>query len=539
LRSSISWQVAFIWLADRAGTTASWVRVRSWSDYLAAFAALATIAIGISFAAFAAGGADSYGYVSEALLWADGHLIRQEPLASIDPILAKAAAPLGYQLSTAGTLLPIYSPGLPLVMAAAIKMGGETAAYVVVPVLGGLAVWLTYRLGRRLAGPRTGLTAAVVFACSPIFLFQLFMPMSDVPVTAWWLAALTMAMSEASAAPVLAGLASGLAVLTRPNLVPLAFIVAMTGASKPPRRIRLAMFGIGLIPGCVGVAIINNALYGSPLVSGYGTLDTLFNWSWIETNLGRYPLWLVQVHSLGILLGLVAPLSVRRGGQTDPDAGPHSTWMVRWLLVYCVAVLACYISYVPMEGWPFARFLLPAIPVLIILGAAVALRVISALPNAARGACLIGLCGFVSTWYVAKADRLGAFMTREHERRFVAVGQFIGRTLPDRAAILTGMHSGSVRLYGQRTTLQWIHLSPDDLDRALALLRNNGYVPYVLVEGDEEQGFRNRFATSSPIGRLGWPPAFEYFGHPDVRIYSLEDRVRYLDGQSVLTRPIP
>jgi len=63
-------------------------------------------------------------------------------------------------------------------MALALKGAGPSAVYYVVPILGGLAVWLTYVLGARVDGPITGMIAAVLFAFSPLFIFHTE-PMSE------------------------------------------------------------------------------------------------------------------------------------------------------------------------------------------------------------------------------------------------------------------------------------------------------------------------------------------------------------------------
>src|SRR5712691_11378048 len=233
------------------------IRVSSWEAYKP-----------FRFGIFAAGGADAYGYVSQASLWAQGRLVTPDPLAEIEPVLGPAAAPLGYRLArTEGAIVPIYPPGLPLAMALALKIAGPSAVYYVVPILGGIAVWLTYILGARLEGPITGTIAAVLFAFSPLFIFHTLEPMSDVPVTTWWLLAWVFAISPSTWAPLGAGLAVSAAVLTRPNLVPLAIVlVAVVGANRP-RLPRLALFAAGSIPGCLIVAAINAHLYGSPLAS--------------------------------------------------------------------------------------------------------------------------------------------------------------------------------------------------------------------------------------------------------------------------------
>ena len=139
-------------------------------------------------------------------------------------------------------------------------------------MLGGLAVWLTYVLGARVNGPITGMIAAVLFAFSPLFVFQTLEPMSDVPATTWWLLAWVLAISPLEWAPVGAGLAVSAAVLTRPNLVPLAIVLAAVVAANRPRLPRLALFAAGSVPGCLIVGAINAHWYGSPLASGYGSL---------------------------------------------------------------------------------------------------------------------------------------------------------------------------------------------------------------------------------------------------------------------------
>ena len=90
--------------------------------------------------------------------------------------------------------MPLCPAGLSLLMAAAVALGGERALFLVVPLLGALAVWCAFLIGRRLGGPVAGAASAVLLACSPTFLYQLVQPMSDVPAAALWLAALALAL---------------------------------------------------------------------------------------------------------------------------------------------------------------------------------------------------------------------------------------------------------------------------------------------------------------------------------------------------------
>ena len=90
-------------------------------------------------------------------------------------------------------MVPMYSPGLPMMMAVFQAVGGERAAYFVVPLTGAVAVWATFLLGRALADPLTGLIASALLLSSPPFLYMLVQPMSDIPAAAAWAAGLAFA----------------------------------------------------------------------------------------------------------------------------------------------------------------------------------------------------------------------------------------------------------------------------------------------------------------------------------------------------------
>ena len=517
-----------IWLWGRTSASAmNWDRTRRWPPRLAAAVVMVTIAMGIHFGDFAAGGADAYGYVSQASLWAAGHVVVPEPLTTLTPPLGESVAPLGYKLArTPGAIVPVYSPGLPMVMAVALRLAGTSAVSLVVPLLGGLAVWLTYVLGARVAGPITGLVAAGLTACSPIFLAQLTQPMSDVPVTAWWLAALALALGESRWMALFAGCASSAALLTRPNLLPLVLIVALLVFRARPRVRRGLLFAVGLVPGCVAVAVINQTLYGSPFTSGYGSVDALFKWSRLGANLGRYPLWLLQSQSAFIYLALVAPLAgLRPADPRTPDFGIRNGTIGWLLLAFCAVLLLCYLFFIPFDEWRFLRFLLPAVPPLLILSSAVGIRLMATLPRTRKAATAFAFCGLLACWYLKKAADLGILTAPGGQDRYVVVGEYVKRVLPQNAVLITVLDSGSVRVYGHRSTVRWDLLPGGDFDHAVAVLQANGYAPYLLLEDWEEPEFRKRFEKTSMLGRLDRLPAVEY-AHDHVRVWALGERER-------------
>ena len=89
--------------------------------------------------------------------------------------------PLAYRAGPAADrIAPTYPPGLPLVMAAFARLG-EYAVHLIVPLFGLLLVWGTPRLGIEIGDPLAGGLAAAALSVSPIFLFQVFQPMSESP----------------------------------------------------------------------------------------------------------------------------------------------------------------------------------------------------------------------------------------------------------------------------------------------------------------------------------------------------------------------
>src|SRR5205823_2737921 len=144
-------------------------------------------------------------------------------------------------------------------------------------------------LGKTVHGSVAGAMSSVVLATSPAFLWEAAQPMSDVPATAWWALSLMLVLSKQTALGALgSGLAAAMAILTRPNLVPLAAIIgiwlglcvmATRGLDRRRQATRLALFVCGVLPGCFAVAALNQYLYGSALRSGYAPLHALYAWS--------------------------------------------------------------------------------------------------------------------------------------------------------------------------------------------------------------------------------------------------------------------
>ena len=502
------------WAAVRWFVEAEQRSRRRWFAYsLAAFATGIVIAVALLNGAFVAGGSDVYGYVSQAHLWATGNLHIEQPFVRDMkwPSAAEALAPLGYSPAPEGTsIVPIYSPGFPMVMGLFERLGGREAVFYVVPLLGGLTVWATFLMGARLAGPGVGASAAILMATSPPFLLQLVLPMSDIPVTAWWALALALALSESRMTVLVAGLAAGAAILTRPNLIPLAVIPGglLLWRAVRERDVaghavqRFCLFAAGALAGCVGVAIVNTRTFGSPLTSGYGRPESLFLLSNLLPNLARYPYWLLQTGTPAILLAFLAPFVVKRASRGASAFEPRAV-VITWGC-FIAAVLLSYVFFRQFDDWIWLRYVLPAFPPLFVLVSAALGGLLARVEPVARALLIATIVGALA-WRGATFDR-NFLELRKGEQRIVAMADYIAKNLPEQAAIVSMHHSGSVRYYSGRLTVRYDYIPPELLDAVLEDLRRLGYQPYIVLEDWEETGFRARFEGHSALAALDWKP---------------------------------
>jgi hypothetical protein len=291
-----------------------------------------------------------------------------------------------------------------------------------------------------------------------------------------------------------------------------------------------AVYALWSAPGCLLVAAIQHSLYGSPLASGYGSLQVLFSIDHIAPNLIRYATWLWSSETPAILLVAIAPFVI---------PGSLSTVLLALFLVNVVL----FVPYLVFDDWSFLRFLLPTIPFLMVLVAAVldaiVVRVLHAgmspvhvWPRRGAAAAIVLPVAVMAPAMVQQARVRHAFELQGMEARFAHAGEFVARRLPANALVITDYESGSVPFYSGRRTLAWRALDPMWLDRAVAFVENQGLEPYLMFERWEEREFRERFAASR-FGSLDWPPMAEVA--TQVRVYRVADRDRYRSGSAIPT----
>ena len=536
----IAWGAA-VGVGGRSGIVKALTRLGLGLDrhapVLAILIVAATIGTGVAFSTFAASSSDASGYVSQAALLASARVSFDEPLARLVPWTDATStfSPLGYRPGIVpGEVVPTYPPGLPLTMAAASVAGGEWMTFAVVPVLGGLAVLCTYLLGVQLHSRRAGLTAALLLATSPVFLFQLVQPMSDVPAVAWWTLAIALAFSPLPGAPVASGAVAGFALLARPNLVPLVAPLAIfvcgwpvtpgttspVGTSLRARAARAVAFASGLVPAAGAMGLLQWRLYGNPLASGHGAVSDFFALSNVWPNIGAYLSRILRGEPAVLVLALLAVLviAVTRGRR---EAQLPLSPSARAATLFGTTVVICYLSYVAFPDWSYLRFLLPAFPLAFVAVGACVARATSTVPRPIEALVLLLLLTIAASVNVVIARREQAFALRDFEARYRSAGRYIDSVLPPEAVIFAVQESGSARYYA-RPIVRW-DLLPVELDDAVAALTAIHRRPVFLIEEWEIPDIQKRF-PSSRLARLDWPARADIGTNVRVLLFDPADR---------------
>jgi hypothetical protein len=532
---------------------------------IAIAAAACVAAVGVVRGTYAAGGSDSSCYALMADAFAAGTL---QPTSDLVvqvpwPDAPTTFTPGGFVPSEAklSASAPVCAPGFSVLLAPLIVFGGLDAIFIFTPIAGALLVWLTFVSGRIIAGPLAGAMAAILVASSPVLLYQVVQPMNDVTTAALWMATFVALIRRRW---MLAGSCCGLALLVRPNLLPLGavaglFVMLDRGVTAVGERIpnpeapiaRVAAFGLAALPFGLLVLWLNAALYGSPFRTGYGQLGHLFGPAAVQVNAPNYLKWLVETHTAFPLLAFAAPFVVAR------EKRAAVALAIGLVLATCIV----YFFYTPFDDWSYLRFLLPAIALMVVLASAVTVHAVTYLFSRlvrlkadtadkdsasrssvvsgfsrtviARTAIVAAIAAAIAIFCVRTAgDRL-AFDMKFLEQRYRSAGFVVRDRLPENAVVLSMWDSGAVRFHGRKEALTWAGLDPAWLDRSLAWLDTNGRTPYILVESWEEPAFRSRFANHSDIGKLDWPPKYEI--DRVVRIFDPKDRARYHSGAHVNT----
>lgn len=462
-------------------------RAPRWFQWLGGIALAAyAVFIGLN-ATVVAGGSDSSGYLHSARLFAEGRLATEvrvpKEFAPGDVPFRPHFQPLGF-IATAESprMVPSYPTGYPLHLVVASQLLGWTAGPLAVELFAAAgAVWLCYLLAREFGLTWTLAAAgAVVLGACPVFLYISIQPLSDTLATTWALATILAALRARrhTGWAAACGGAFAIAVLVRPtNLVLLPAVAIALGLNWR----RLALFVVAGIPAALWLAYYNNALYGGPLRSGYPALDDAFAAKYVLPTAWHFLRWLA-VFVPTVLLALPCVALFRRELRTRELA---------LLAVWFGVINAVYLCYaISHEAWLCLRFILPALPALIVGG----LLGVEALARFApqRGAWIRhGAAIVLAVWAVAVArpwtQRNAVFYTKGYEQAYLDACNAAKAKFPPNAMVLGMQASGALHYYTPFPVLRWDFLSAADFAGYAETAKRTGVPICALLYAYEEK----------------------------------------------------
>lgn len=388
----------------------------------------------------AVGGPDSSGYMNEARLIASGRTgFRPEPMRRmrLDASWIDFFTPVGFRSAPGGRIVPSYPPGLPFHFALAALIGGWRLPFYVSPLLALGAIALTFGIARELGLSRWwSFCAAAMLAALPVFLSSAIQPMSDVPATFWSVCAVWLAL-RARRSPSLAfaaGAAVGIGVWVRPTNLLVALAVAVALRFRWPLLWRSALAAIPF-----GAAILwwNHALFGDAFRNGYGTLSDMLTWAAFP-KCGAYHLTMI-VRSLTPLvplsLFLVLPLRA------------VDRWTRALLFSWFSIFFLFYAAYDMCTDWWDIRFVMPAIPALLIA----TLLVVTRLPRFVA----VALVAVILWTSIAHVRQYQVLYFDEHEEQWPSTIRWAESRLPPDSLVISGILGGAFLHYGNRVTVRW------------------------------------------------------------------------------------
>ena len=442
-----------------------------------------------------AGGADSSGYLNEARLLARGRLSEEIAALALLGLPSRdhdLFLPLGYRSGPRpGTMASSYPPGLPLHMAALGILGGWGAApFLAAPIAAIAALLLIYAVAREL-GVSRGFSAAgaLVLAACPILFGLAVQPMSDVPATAWVLAAVYFGLrarrSDGWAAA--AGAALGIAVLVRPTnalaVIPLLF------ALPPGWRALVRAFAGGVLFAAF-LLLYNHAAFGSATSTGYETILTrTMSAANVLPEIRHHGFW------LGVLLTPLVPLAwIGVGFDRRVPARDRAL-----LLTWFGAFFAFYCFYEVYDDWWAVRFLLPGIPAMILA----ALLVARDVPLPMKWKKVVGpalLAGIVAVGVIHVA-KFGILSIGRGERVYRDASRGAVSLVPTQSLIAAMQMSGALKYYVERPSLRSDRVRPERFAEIRRRAEERGIPMYALLWPFEVADLDHMPGDWEPIGR--------------------------------------
>ena len=304
------------------------------------------------------------------------YLTLAERLADGGPVGVVEGDPLRYQWYSwvenhRDETVPKFAPGYSLLMAIAIKLGGEKTAFALNPFLGALTLIGAYLLFRLWLSTFGSLVATFALATTPLFIRYTGYPLShsaDIFFVTWGMFALfKWTETPRTAWALAAGLLLGYSQLVRPPnallvlpvLAAAAFVLAKPWPAERRQWVQVAALLAAYAVFPIAHLLYNASVFGGPLTTGYALSheQSAFSLSRLPRN-APYALRAMGNTGLGIYLGLglLGLVMGRDWRQT----------VLKLFWVFPIVLLYMMYYWAPRPpGGAYARFFLGLYPALI------------------------------------------------------------------------------------------------------------------------------------------------------------------------------
>jgi 4-amino-4-deoxy-L-arabinose transferase-like glycosyltransferase len=305
------------------------------------------------------------------------------------------------------------------------------------------------------------------------------------------------------------GAAYGVAVLVRPtNIVLLPALLVLLGLHGR----RLACAALGGVPCVAWLAFYNHTLYGGAFRSGYFDWSEFFALQYFKPAASYFLQWLA-VFLPAVLLVLPLAAFWRR------DTRTRGLYGLAWWFVP-ITGLYLFVAF-SHEAWTCLRYILPALPPLILagmLGVEAIARLLAAGPARRlrhAAAVIIASWAVGMSWQWSRSH--GVFSLKFHEDAYITASAAARTHFPPKTLVLCCHLSGAVFYYTDFPVLRWDVANPAEFTRYAAMAHRAGITIGALLFADEEPralqescpGEWSRLATVDNVGiwRLAPRPA--------------------------------
>jgi len=170
-------------------------------------------------------------------------------------------------------------------------------------------------------------------------------------------------------------------------------------------------------------------------------------------------------------------------------------------------VITPYLFYRPYDHWETLRFLLPVVVVATIVGAAGLLEAAKRVAGQAAGPAIAAVMAVAMTWtWMSWLSSHAVLGLAGQEARHQLAGELVAQVTPANAVILALQHSGSLRYYAERQTVNWDQIPSGEFDATVKALTARGLPVFVVIDSAEE-----RTIFDARHGRVldsqGWLPS--------------------------------